>query len=151
MTIIFNGNDFKYELESVVKLFYPAQSFNFLYNETDCEGDFCFTRLKKGKEFTWLFVVVRINEKTSKLSTKIKNSVERLEGECEFALAKMLFLCLEKLTGTTPKWGILTGVRPVKRVNSMIARGMIKDEITKNLKDKFLVSEDKINLAYKTA
>lgn len=151
MTIIFNGNDFKYELESVVKLFYPAQSFNFLYDETDCEGDFCFTRLKKGKEFAWLFVIVRINQKTAKLSTKIKNSVESLDNKCEFVLAKMLFLCLEKLTGTTPKWGILTGVRPVKRVNSMIARGITKDEIIKNLKDKFLVSEDKINLAYKTA
>lgn len=151
MTLIFNNNDFKYELESVVKLFYPAQSFNFLYNKTNCEGDFCFTRLKKGKQFTWLFVIVRINGQPSKLSTKIKNDVESLDSECELHLAKLLFLCLQNLTGIRPKWGILTGVRPVKRVNSMLSQGMTKDEIFENLKDRFLVSEDKINLAYKTA
>lgn len=151
MTIIFKGNDFKYELESVVKLFYPAQSFNFLYDETDCKGDFCFSQQKLGKKFVWLFVIVSIDGKCARLSTKIRKATENSNNVCEFALAKMLFLCLEKLTGIKPKWGILTGVRPVKRVNFMIAQGKTKEQIFQALSDEFLVSDEKISLAYKTA
>ena len=39
MTICFNGNDFKYETEAVMKLFLPVTNFEFLYEETVSEGD----------------------------------------------------------------------------------------------------------------
>lgn len=31
LTLIFSGNDFKYELEGVCKLFFPVESFNFFF------------------------------------------------------------------------------------------------------------------------
>ena len=33
MKIIFSGNDYKYEIEAVMKLFFPAQHFEFIYAE----------------------------------------------------------------------------------------------------------------------
>ena len=66
-------------------------------------------------------------------------------------LSRLLFLCLNKLTGITPEWGLITGVRPVKRVNKMIKTGLPDDSIKKQLEKKYLVAKDKINLAIITA
>lgn len=151
MTIVFYNNSFKYELESVVKLFYPAKSFDFLYDTKEVCGDYCFTQIKKGKNNSYLFVVVRIKDKVCRLSEVIDNNADNFDSKCEFALAKMLFLCLEKLTGITPKWGILTGIRPVKRVNMLLGEGKSEVQIRDILKNDFLVSDEKISLAIKTA
>ncbi len=151
MTLIFSGNDFKYELESVVKLFYPAQLFTHLYDERNAEGDVCFMRRKVGKNNTYLYVVVRINDERISRKAKITNAQENYENECELVLARLLFLCLEKLTKITPKWGLITGVRPVKRINQMLAQGYQKAEITQILKEKYLVAQQKIDLAFKTS
>lgn len=151
MTIVFNGNDYKYELESVVKLFFPVQSFDFLYDERNTGGDMCFTQKKTGRNNTYFFVYVRIANRTKKLSSHIENTTADFENSCELELARLLFLCLESLTGITPKWGLITGIRPVKRVNSMLSSGMTKGEIEEILSNKYLVSKEKFDLAFSTA
>ncbi len=151
MTLIFNNHNFKYELESVVKLFYPAQLFSILYDERNADDDFCFTRLKKGKKFTRLFAVVKIGGLKKRLAGKLDNDSPDYFGKCELMLSRLLFVCLEKLTGITPKWGLITGVRPVKRVNAMLSEGNSKTDIFNTLEDDYLVKHEKCELAFKTA
>ena len=96
-------------------------------------------RKKQGKKKTYLYVYVRIEDKTTRLSSSILNIESNLDKKCELELARLLFLCLEKLTGITPKWGLITGVRPVKRVNKMLIEGYSREEIEKILEEKYLV------------
>ena len=153
MTLIFSGNDFKYELESVVKLFIPATLFEIHYDRKPeyFSNDFCFIRRKKGKRKTYLYTVCKIDRKTNKKSQSILNSSDNYEGECEIVLARLIFNCLTALRGKSAKWGILTGIRPVKRVNKMLDMGMPRQEIEKELSEKFLCEKSKIDIAYKTA
>ena len=153
MTLIFSGNDFKYELESVVKLFIPATLFEIHYDIKPeyFSNDFCFIRRKKGKKKTYLYTICKIDTKTYKKSQSILNSSHNYDGECEMILASLLFNCLNALTGKSAKWGILTGIRPVKRVNKMLDEGMSKQDIEKELSEKFLCEKSKIDIAYKTA
>lgn len=153
MTLIFSGNDFKYELESVVKLFIPATLFNIYYEIKPeyFDNDFCFIRRKKGKKKTYLYTVCKIGVKTERRVQSILNSEKNYEGDCEIALARLLFMCLKTLTGKSAKWGILTGIRPVKRVNKMLDEGMSRQEIESELSSKFLCDKEKIEIAYKTA
>ncbi len=153
MTLIFSGNDFKYELESVVKLFIPATLFEIHYDIKPeyFSNDFCFLRRKKGKSKTYLYTVCKIDRKTNKKSQSILNSSDNYEGECEIVLARLIFNCLTALTGKSAKWGILTGIRPVKRVNKMLDEGMSRQDIEKELSEKFLCEKSKIDIAYKTA
>ena len=151
MTLIFSGNDYKYELESIVKLFFPAQLFTILYDERNADGDLCFMRKKTGRTKTYLYAFVRLDDKTAKLSSSVMNTEEKLDKKCELELARLLFLCLKKLTGITPGWGLITGVRPVKRVNQMFENGYIEEQIAQELKQGYLVSREKINLAILTA
>lgn len=153
MTLIFSGNDFKYELESVVKLFIPATLFDIHFDikREYFSNDFCFIRRKKGKKKTYLYTICKIDTKTYKKSQSILNSSNNYDGECEMILARLLFNCLNALTGKSAKWGILTGIRPVKRVNKMLDEGMSKQDIEKELSEKFLCEKSKIDIAYKTA
>lgn len=153
MTLIFSGNDFKYELESVVKLFIPATLFDIYYDIKPeyFEDDFCFIRRKKGKSRTYLYTICKIGNRTVKKAEQILNSKHNYEGVCEITLAQILFKSLSLLTGKPAKWGVLTGIRPVKRVNKMLDDGMSKHEIEEELSGVFLCDKDKIDLAYKTA
>ena len=153
MTLIFSGNDFKYELESVVKLFIPATLFNIYYDIKPeyFDGDFCFIRRRRGKVKTYLYTICKIDGKLDVKAQSIANSSDNHEGDCEIALARLLFLSLNALTGKSAKWGILTGIRPVKRVNKMLDKGMSKQSIVKELSEVFLCDKSKIDMAYKTA
>ena len=153
MTLIFSGNDFKYELESVVKLFIPATLFDIHFDIKPeyFSNDFCFIRRKKGKNKTYLYTVCKIKRKSCKKLQSILNSSHNYDGECEMILARLIFNCLTALTGKSAKWGILTGIRPVKRVNKMLDSGMSKQDIEKELSEKFLCEKSKIDIAYKTA
>ena len=153
MTLIFNGHDFKYEIESVVKLFVPVVHFDFLYESTaeNVWGDYCYVLREKVNESTLLCVKCRLGGREISLDQILQNNEENYDGNCEIILCSLLFKCLEKLTDKTPGWGILTGVRPVKRVNRMLSQGYSKQEIFSELKNKFLCSDQKCSIAFETA
>ena len=45
MTLIFSGNDYKYELEGVMKLFIPATLFTHVFSDSiDTEDDYVFAQ-----------------------------------------------------------------------------------------------------------
>lgn len=46
---------------------------------------------------------------------------------------------------------MVTGIRPVKKVNELMERGLDKAEIFSALKEKYYVSDEKLELAYRTA
>ena len=50
MTLIFSGNDYKYELEGVMKLFIPATLFTHIFSDTiDTEDDYVFAQNRNAK------------------------------------------------------------------------------------------------------
>lgn len=153
MTLIFSGNDYKYELEGVMKLFIPAKLFELIYTDKyeAVEGDYAFIRRKEGRANTLLYVYVSYKGRTARRSAVIENDAERYDNECELVLSQLLFKVMTKLTGKDAKWGIITGIRPVKRVNLMLSRGKDKQEIYKTMSERFLCSAEKIDIAYQTA
>ena len=153
MTLIFSGNDFKYELEGVMKLFIPAKLFahEFTDSYVKVNGDFAFFRRSKGKKHTLLYVYVKSGEKTCRKAKRICSNLSEYEDECELVLSRLLFAVMSDLTGKQAKWGIITGIRPVKRVNKMFSLGMTKDKIYDIMRNKYLCDDEKIDIAYKTA
>ncbi|MCQ2545964.1 MAG: coproporphyrinogen dehydrogenase HemZ [Clostridia bacterium] len=75
------------------------------------------------------------------------------EGDSDFTydfqgdreeIKRRLFTDLAKITGKRPRWGILTGIRPVKLAGELADRGHDPKEY---LKDNYLVEESKAALA----
>ncbi len=148
MTVILQNDNYKYEIEAVVKLFFPAEHFAFEYQKNDCDGDICALRLKVGKKYTYAFAAVRIGNVIKRIGAKVDNADKNYVNSCETALCRCLYICLEKTTGKKCAWGMLTGVRPAKFVRMLCEKGMTKQEVFEYLQKQYFVSFEKIKLAY---
>ena len=62
-------------------------------------------------------------------------------------LKKTIYLELSKKTGKTLPWGDLTGIRPTRIAMNLIDEGMYDDEISAYMRDTYLVSAEKTDLA----
>lgn len=153
MKLIFNTMDFKYELEGVVKLFLPAQNFKLVISSTDegFDGDICFVKKESHALMTSLYVCCRINSEVATEAEVVLNDEKESKDLCEQVLSRMVYKCLSRLTGKSPEWGILTGVRPVKLINAFSAGGLSDSQIREKLKSDWLCSDKKINLAFAVA
>ncbi len=149
MTICFKGNSFKYETEAVMKLFLPLVTFDFLFEETADSGDICIVSRAPSERGYTLSVSVSLDGKCESESAERVGDFSDKEDEAE--LCRMLYRIMRKLTGITPAWGCLTGIRPVKKVNKLIEDGKSKSEIFDILKKQYYVSDEKLELAYNTA
>lgn len=153
LTIILNNHKFKYEVEATVKIFYPANKFNILF-DTDLNtilGDYIYTQLDILDNTTKLSVKIRLGENFQENSIIVDNSCSDYKSECEFNLCKLIYNLLSKMTGKKSAWGLITGIRPVKKYIALIEEGLSKNEIISQMYDKYYITEKKSELAYNTA
>lgn len=153
MTVLLSGCTCKYEIEAIVKLFFPAELFDFRLEETDALGDVCVLRKKLCRHSAYYFAYVRIGSRSRRMALKADKGLA--DGFTEKftvrTLCRLLFLCLRELTGISPAWGTLTGIRPVKRINRLLDTGKSIEAIADELEKTFLVTREKTQLAYRTA
>lgn len=150
MTICFISNSFKYEIEAVMKLFLPLVTFDFLFEEQPPQsGDICVIERTYADGSYKLSVRVRLGGSAEEAS--LERVGEFCDKEDEADLCRALYKIMGKLTGITPAWGCLTGIRPVKKVNRLLEEGKDKEEIFDILKKEYFVSDQKLELAYQTA
>ena len=142
MTVYFKNNSYKYEVEAVMKLFCPLESFDFVFDgEYDGTGDRVLISVTDK-----LFVSAGLCGKESSAEAPLCDESER-----ELALCRMLYTVMSELTGISPEWGCLTGIRPVKKVNALISEGCVREEVFERLHEKYFISRRKSDLSYHTA
>lgn len=140
------NHTYRYEAEKLLRLFFPLVKFNELYEFTGDEGDYLLTKTE-GKELLKLTAVLSLNGKTEAKEKEIERHL------CEDEERELLLLAYEllcKMCSFTPKWGILTGVRPSKLLmNKMLTCD--EKEAYDWFRDTFKVSEEKAKLALSVA
>lgn len=137
------NHKFHYEMENLCRVFYPHETIRVIKDGTDETDNIAVTTSLSGEYL--VSVSVCINGTTGK---KEKSVAEY--DDCEREMAILLFSLLSSVTGYTPQWGILTGVRPSKLMNTLI--GEYGDDGAKAyFTDKLLVNEKKTELAYSVA
>ena len=72
------------------------------------------------------------------------------EGQRRHAVAACFFLAAQKLTGITPPWGMLTGVRPDKPVTWALAQGKTAEQARAMLEQRYFVTPARSELALET-
>ena len=76
--------------------------------------------------------------------TEISGSDRR---DAKNALKKLLYCLLEKDTGRQLPWGNLTGIRPAKIPGMLMEQGMSEQDVRKEMKETYFISDDKLDLA----
>ncbi len=155
MTVCFLNAPYKYEAEAVLKLFFPLERFNFIFDEdayTFYENpqkteDFLFIKISEKSSFVELSLAEKLIKREL---SDVKNTTEK-NDETELEICKILFEILKESTGKNPKWGFQTGIRPVKLVNDLYKKGFNDDEVFAEINRKYKTSKEKIELSIKTA
>lgn len=155
MILRISGHDFAYEMECVARIFFPGE-------QIDIVKDFDFTCKKHDRNVIAIKIEplgdnnynltasVSLYDFDKSLSEKIPRSLRENNSECERKLALMLFDLLSEMTGRRPKWGILTGIRPVRLCGQWASQGLTQSEIFDRLTKDYLVSEAKAGLCLET-
>ncbi|HBB71157.1 MAG TPA: coproporphyrinogen dehydrogenase HemZ [Ruminococcus sp.] len=151
MPILLIGNSFKYETEATLKLFFHTARFTF-YDDPESvdisSGDFAMLSVS-GDDGRELSVRVRLNDISDSRSCILPADADIRTQEHE--LCRLLYHILSDITGIVPPWGLMTGIRPVKKVTELMQQGLSREDIEDTLTKRYELSPAKLNLAYETA
>lgn len=144
MNLSLINHNFQYELEKLIRIFYPFEKITF----TDFavkEDNNAITTVQVLGDTTKLTAELFLDGKYFSYESLINNSAVEYDKECERLLAVCLFDCFVEATGYTPQWGILTGVRPAKlfsRLSKSLGEKSAEDWFCNALK----VNDNKLSL-----
>ena len=153
--VVFSGHTLKYEIECICKIFLPIRKFTFLYDTAqlpeDAEEGAVLTLEQQGSQSRFFVRGQYLGKTLEQEQFFPACSPETDKQLCEYRFSAMLFRLLEQITDLHPAWGLLTGIRPVKKVQPYLGKGYTKAEVCEKLHEKFWISPEKLSLVYDTA
>lgn len=138
----FSRPDFEYDVQALVKSFYPG----FLVGSVEKEEPLLVidTAYQESQIEVQIYGQGQTeNDRTSVDYTDRKETKNRLK--------RLLYEMLCRRTGKTLPWGTLSGIRPAKIPVSLLEQGVDKNTIRKHMWENYLVSEEKMELAIQVA
>lgn len=151
MKIYIDGHSFRYEVESLTRMFLHGLPISVQEGKPQPGEDCVYTGFYECGKAALLRAYVQINGRRLGCSECQELGAPGFEAECERLLAVMLYRMLTELTGVQLRWGVLTGIRPVKLAHRYHAEGLPDEAIRRLLREKYLVSDPKIDLLLDTA
>lgn len=150
------GHTLKYEIECICKIFLPTTKFTFFYETTElpegADEGAVLTLEQLAGEQTCFFVRVQYRgQKVEKTQLFPKCDPVKDKSLCEHRFSAILYRILEQQTDLHPAWGLLTGIRPVKKVQPLLEQGLSKKEICQKLHEQYWIAPEKAQLTYNTA
>ena len=140
MVLVIDSHPYRYEAEALCRMFLRGRELKIFEGADIPEEDFIYTGIF-GDEIS-----VRIKMDGKDLSAKAEIS----EGKAA-KMEYLLYEILSEITGLEPKWGTLTGIRPVKLALSMMDNGLSAEDVRRKFAEERLVSEEKLDLLMSTA
>ena len=140
MVLVIDSHPYRYEAEALCRMFLRGRELKIFEGADIPEEDFIYTGIF-GDEIS-----VRIKMDGKDLSAKAETS----EGKAA-KMEYLLYEILSEITGLEPKWGTLTGIRPVKLALSMMDNGLSAEDVCRKFREERLVSEEKLDLLMSTA
>lgn len=139
MLIISDNEKYDIELKELTNMLFARRKKIYLKNEIDADNETEIISLKR-----------KDDEITATLSQNDKE-ISNLKSEINFKekhiYKKLLYLIIKNnYEDVTGKWGILTGIRPVKIVNDLKKENKTDIQIYDIFKNNYLLSDEKIKL-----
>ncbi|MEI5906432.1 coproporphyrinogen III oxidase [Bacillus spongiae] len=119
--------------------------------DADITVDLCLST--KEKLQATAILITKDSEKKFKASFEA-NNIDALSEKEQFkkiknAVSQVFVKVLQEDTGIIQKWGVLTGIRPTKLLHNKVKAGVIKEVAHQELKDNYLLTDEKIELMQK--
>ena len=151
MKLVLNGHDERYVVEQSLMALFPGE---LPVYEPICPGDddWAVVTLAEEAEGCRITVELALDGKSASrtLTAPLSGTDFEKEGQRRHAMARCFFLAARDVTGATPPWGMLTGVRPDKPVTWALAEGKSPEEARKMLGKEYFVTPERSALALET-
>lgn len=140
MILVIDSHPYHYEIEALCRMFLHGKELKIWENTEIPAKDYVYTAVFGNR----LVVKADMDGKTAEREEITE------EGSLPGSLERLTFHLLSELTGIVPKWGTLTGIRPVKLAMALRDQGLSEEEIRRKLREERLVSEEKLDLLLET-
>lgn len=148
--LVFRGHGAAYEVQATAKLFLPGVRFQLCPDGVEAAAEHrILTESRQDGTAICQTVDITLHGKQLRRSQELPAGASGAEQE--FALCRLLYESLRELTGYTPPWGMLTGIRPVRLVQQALDAGQTPEAAMQELAAHYSISEEKSRLALKTA
>jgi len=144
MNIFLNDTQHWYQVQNVCRLFYPGE--DFVLSDTEQNSDLC---CYVNTDTTVQLRVCHAQSGRTLTDTVFLDAVP-FKRTVALTLGRLVFDLLHDFTGISPKWGILTGVRPVHLVDRYLQSGMSEEEVERLFVQDYRVDKQKFDLAMTT-
>ncbi len=146
MKLILIGQDFRYELEKLLRIFMPFEKIEFFDGEIKDFGD-SYAKVSFLEDKNELSVELKLE---TFFKTKSETVIDKIDEKTkELKLAVLLYDLLTEAFGYRPPWGILTGVRPAKLYSRLARQQGVKDT-EDYFRNQLFVSDSKVSLCRET-
>ena len=154
MKLVFRGHDDRYAVEQSLLAFFPEE--RPVYQEPEPgEDNWARVDLHQGPVYATAVTEIahggRLGRGTSRaLLRDVTDEYER-ERLRQKAVKLSFFKAARSITGVTPAWGALTGIRPGKLAARLLEEGKTPAQVSRILGDTYYVSPSRRRLAVETA
>lgn len=137
MILYISHNVFEYEAGNLFRLFFPYEALQIVHEEDEK------AQLKASLTGRTVSFSAQLSEGSGLLTEELEDGND--EKAAEFVLIRLMFSMLSKITGYHPKWGMLTGIHPVKLYGKTL-KELGDSGAEEYFRDIYKVQEDKIQL-----
>lgn len=142
MYIYMSEDMFSYELQALVKAFYPVDTHAVTIGEPEAEEDYVWIA------YTDKEVCVELVE-NGKSQAKVTEPIDREDRRlCKDSVKRAIYKALSKGKEDIVPWGTLTGVRPTKLIMELVNQGYTEEEVIAEMHKRYLTSKEKSELGY---
>ena len=151
MKLVLQGHDERYVVEQSLMNLFPGELPVYEPIQPGDESWAIITLREEGDQCR-VTVELRHGGKTAAQSGRavLSGSDFDREGQRRHAIARCFFQASRAVTGATPPWGMLTGVRPDKPVIWALAEGKTPGEAQAMLENDYFVTTERATLAVET-
>ena len=153
MKLIFRGHDDRYAVEQSLLAFFPDE--RPVYEDAARGEDQAVVSLRSGKTYTTATTRIVYGGKTARGQSRvvIDPALDEYERERlrQKAVKLSFFKAAREITGSTPSWGALTGIRPGKIAARFLEEGKTEQQTDRILRDTYFVAPERRRLAIETA
>ena len=152
MKLIFQGHDYRYAVEQSLLAFFPNE--RPVYDGEE-DTNTAQVTLTLTNALAAAVTVLSVDGKQASGESSLDISGAKDDYERERLLQRVVklsfFEAARTLTGVTPAWGALTGIRPAKMAASIMEEGNSAEQTDRILRDTYFVSEPRRRLAIECA
>ena len=137
-----NRFDFEYDLQGIIRSFFPGEDLKTVMNEKITEG--LVLECDFSDEMMKLRLIFNGNvEGENDFCPETGSDKEYCRKETKNTLKRKLYDLLRDYTNKELLWGTLSGIRPTKITSALLEAGMDKEAAAIHMKENYYLSDEK--------